>query len=49
MGNGGCEGLCFNKPGSFSCGCEPGNLLMPDQRSCQGNLRGDYLNCVNVI
>lgn len=49
MGNGGCEALCFNKPGSFSCGCEPGHLLMPDQRSCQGNLRVGYLNCVNVI
>lgn len=49
MGNGGCETLCFNKPGSFSCGCEPGHLLMPDQRSCQGNLRVGYLNCVNVI
>lgn len=43
MGNGGCEALCFNKPGSFSCGCEPGHLLMPDQRSCQGNLRDGYL------
>ena len=35
---GGCESLCINTPGSFSCACEQGYLLMPDGRSCQGKL-----------
>ena len=34
--NGGCSDLCINTPGSFSCGCDPGYVLLPDHRSCGG-------------
>lgn len=32
-----CQQLCANAPGSYSCSCNPGFVLNPDGRTCQGN------------
>lgn len=37
--NGGCNQICFNKPGSFHCACYSGYALSPDGRTCRGNAR----------
>ena len=42
--NDGCKSLYINGPGSFSCACEQGYLLMPDGRSCQG--KNIYTRCL---
>jgi hypothetical protein len=34
--NGQCQSVCINTPGSFSCACESGFLLLTDGRSCIG-------------
>ena len=34
--NGQCQSVCINTPGSFSCSCESGFLLLTDGRSCVG-------------
>lgn len=31
-----CQQLCANVPGSYSCSCNPGFILNPDSRTCQG-------------
>lgn len=31
-----CQQLCANVPGSYSCSCNPGFLLNPDSRTCEG-------------
>ena len=36
--NGGCQSVCVNTPGSHTCACERGYLLLPDGRSCVGEL-----------
>ncbi|KAK2498018.1 hypothetical protein MC885_021757, partial [Smutsia gigantea] len=33
--NGGCDQICYNKPGSFHCACFSGYVLSPDSRTCQ--------------
>ncbi|KAJ1122375.1 hypothetical protein NDU88_000864 [Pleurodeles waltl] len=33
--NGQCEQLCYNFPGSFSCDCNLGFTLRPDNRTCE--------------
>ncbi|XP_038072733.1 sushi, von Willebrand factor type A, EGF and pentraxin domain-containing protein 1-like isoform X11 [Patiria miniata] len=30
-----CQHACVNVPGTYRCDCPPGNILMPDGRSCQ--------------
>ena len=32
--NGGCYGICFNKPGSFQCFCPSGFQVGPDGKNC---------------
>lgn len=34
--NGGCNQICYNKPGSFHCACYSGYSLSTDGRTCQG-------------
>ena len=34
--NGGCQHICKNQPGSFSCICRAGYALLSDGRSCKG-------------
>ena len=34
VNNGGCEQLCINQPGAFSCGCVDGQRLQRDGRTC---------------
>lgn len=34
--NGGCNQICYNKPGSFHCACYSGYVLSQDSRSCRG-------------
>uniref|UniRef100_A0A6I8NBJ7 Growth arrest specific 6 n=1 Tax=Ornithorhynchus anatinus TaxID=9258 RepID=A0A6I8NBJ7_ORNAN len=33
--NGGCNQICYNKPGSFDCGCYAGYSLRPDSKTCE--------------
>ncbi|KAM8785549.1 growth arrest-specific protein 6 [Rhynchonycteris naso] len=33
--NGGCNQICYNKPGSFHCACYSGYVLSQDSRTCQ--------------
>ena len=32
--NGGCDTLCINSPGSYSCSCNTGYMLLLDGRTC---------------
>ena len=32
--NGGCKGQCINTDGSYSCTCDPGFEIGPDNHSC---------------
>ena len=32
--NGGCDEICINTPGSFSCACNPGYMLLMDGKTC---------------
>ncbi|XP_036880672.2 growth arrest-specific protein 6 isoform X1 [Manis javanica] len=41
--NGGCNQICYNKPGSFHCACYSGYVLSPDSRTCQ-----DIDECVDT-
>ena len=34
VNNGGCDDNCMNTPGSFSCACSAGYMLLMDGRSC---------------
>jgi len=34
MNNGGCSGICFNKPGTFQCFCPLGHRVGPDGKKC---------------
>ena len=36
--NGGCDQTCTNNNGSYSCSCNIGFVLAPDERSCYGKL-----------
>jgi len=36
--NGGCQQLCSNRVGSYSCSCNTGFLLSPDGKICNGSL-----------
>ena len=31
-----CDQKCENEDGSYSCSCEPGFMLLPDNTSCNG-------------
>ena len=35
--NGGCDHLCTNHRGSYSCSCLEGHTLVHDNRTCEGN------------
>ena len=37
-GNGGCDQICVNKPGSFECQCKEGYTLDEDGKTCLGIL-----------
>jgi len=41
-GNGGCDQICVNSLGSFSCGCQEGFSLAADGTSCTGKAHTDY-------
>lgn len=34
LNNGGCDDVCTNTPGLFSCSCSTGYMLLMDGRSC---------------
>jgi hypothetical protein len=36
VNNGGCQELCDDQEGSYSCSCAQGHILAPDMHSCQG-------------
>ena len=38
--NGSCSQICYNKPGSFQCGCYSGYALSLDGRTCHGEALG---------
>ena len=52
--NGDCQAICINTAGSVTCGCKPGFILLPDQKSCQGKyiefffITSDSLVVLNV-
>ena len=33
--NGGCDDLCINSPGSYSCACSSGFMLLMDGKQCK--------------
>ena len=35
--NGGCDQICVNTIGSYSCDCKSGYLLQSNDRDCTGN------------
>lgn len=35
--NGGCQHICMNTEGSYSCQCRSGFILKQDKHSCTGN------------
>ena len=35
--NGGCDDICTNNDGSYTCSCDPGYELDNDQHQCNGN------------
>ncbi|XP_038072724.1 fibrillin-2-like isoform X3 [Patiria miniata] len=39
-----CQHACVNVPGTYRCDCPPGNILMPDGRSCQECRPNSYRN-----
>ena len=39
VGNGGCDHICVNKPGSFECQCKDGYELGSDGKTCEGIYR----------
>ena len=41
--NGGCEQICQNEDGAYSCSCRPGFKLSVDKRSCVGKKRQKLL------
>ena len=45
--NGGCDQLCNNTLGSFSCGCAEGYLLNGDSINCDGELITRLQSCVH--
>ncbi len=49
--NGGCEQLCNNTRGSFSCSCHPGYILDSDSRTCVGlySPGGYAMLCVAIL
>ena len=34
INNGGCDSICMNTPGSYSCACQPGYTLLLDGKTC---------------
>ena len=34
----GCEQVCLDTPGSYTCSCQPGYILNRDSRTCTGKL-----------
>ena len=40
--NGGCDQTCTNSIGSYSCSCNIGFVLAPDEHSCYGKLYHKY-------
>lgn len=38
--SGSCSQICYNKPGSFQCGCYSGYTLSLDGRTCHGEALG---------
>jgi len=42
--NGGCEGLCVNRQGSFQCSCSEGFRLASNGKKCIGNALALFLS-----
>lgn len=40
---GGCEQLCINSPGNYTCSCLTGYTLQSDGKACQGRLEDNYI------
>ena len=51
IGNGGCQQMCVNEPGTFMCSCFGGYLLNDDGVNCTRlievyhNISGSYISC----
>ena len=48
-GNGGCDQICVNSLGSYSCNCLEGFSLAGDGTSCTGKAHIDYNIMNNII
>lgn len=45
--NAGCEHICNNEAGGYSCSCEGGFMLAPDRHSCYGKVPFEIISYVN--
>ena len=49
VGKGGCDQICTNTPGSYSCSCDSDFQLQPDGRTCQGETLSIHLLCLAIV
>ena len=48
-GSNGCQQLCINTPGSFTCDCHRGYGLNIDQRTCDGRFLANILAILPLV